>query len=102
MSNRRKTRRHPGSDMITVAWIAEERWQAAGSPADIETWLGTLTYSEVEQTMMQTEVTRDEFLRRMAGHPDLVRQASTADGLFIMLAERDVLRQWWASAPGRT
>lgn len=88
--------------MITVALIAEEAWQAAGSPADMEGWLGTLTYGEVEQVMRTAEVTRDEFLRRMAGQPDLARQASTAERPWVMLAEPGALRQWWDSAPGRT
>jgi hypothetical protein len=102
MSSKRKARNHPGSDLVAVVSIAEEPWQAAGSPDDVEAWLGTLDHDQVNQVMRQTEVTRDEFLRRMAVFPDLVRQVSTAEGLFIMLIEPNGLRQWWDSAADKT
>jgi hypothetical protein len=100
VSNKRKARSHPGHDKVTVACIAEEAWQAAGSPADTEGWLGTLSYGEVDQVMVKTEVARDELLRRLAGFPDLVRQASTAERPFVMLVDLAALRQWWKSASG--
>jgi hypothetical protein len=102
MSNKRKTRRHPGGDMITVAYLAEETWRAAEASGDPDTYLNGLGFDGIGKAMRKETVTRDEFLRRMAGNPVLARHGSTAKDALVMLMEPDALRQWWASTPGRT
>ena len=99
MSNRRKIRQHPGRDMITVKYIAEETWLAAEASGDPDGYLNGLGFDGIGKAMRTDTVTRDEFLRRMAGSPVLARNASTADGLLVVLMEHDALRQWHGSAP---
>ncbi len=103
MSNTRKTRRHPGHNLVKVMYIDQDTWQAAGEPGDIEAWLSTLNHEQARQAMPAIEVTLDEFLRRMAGSPEAAQFATrtAAEGLFVLLMDLDGLRQWWDTEPGK-
>jgi hypothetical protein len=98
MSNARKTRSHPGRDEITVKYLAEETWRAAEASGDVDAYLNGLGFDGIGKAMRTEVVTRDEFLRRMAGGPALARHSSTAADPLVILMEPDALRQWWGSA----
>jgi hypothetical protein len=65
--------------------------------ADLDTWF------EHHPTEVKSEdVTRDEFVRRMAGNPilDTLHNAGR-DVRVISLAEPSAIIQWWNTAPGK-
>lgn len=83
---------HPGQDVLTVLWPNLDALPPVGM--DWDAWLDTNP-----PLTQHTEVTRDEFTRRMAGSYvlDLLHKAGR-DTRVITLADTAALKQWLASS----
>lgn len=94
MSSKRKRnstdpRKHPGADELDVLYPGEGTVPPEG--VELVEWL------ESNPPEIKTDrVTRDEFLRRMAGNPVLdTLYAAGRDVRVITLMEPSAIMQWW-------
>jgi hypothetical protein len=97
MSNTRKPgsgdpRKHPGSDELVVITPDPDCLPPAGT--DVDEWV-----KDHPPKSRVDHVTRDEFVRRMAGSPVLdTLHASGRRTRVIMFMEPDAIMQWWDTA----
>jgi hypothetical protein len=83
-------RKHPGNDMLSVIYPARSILPPDGM--DLDEWF------ELHPPEIRTEnVTRDEFVRRMAGRLDVLRllHESGRNTRVISLMDVDAIGQWW-------
>jgi hypothetical protein len=110
MTKRRKPRsgdprEHPGKDTLWVMWpdVRLTAAQLAGIENASDSDEAVRAFVEAHPLeVREEEVTRDEFVRRMAGCPDPLRllHESGRDTRVISLMDVDAITQWCATEPG--